>query len=141
MNDDVHGIRDALRPGLKLTAAGKRQISVLFAVLPSSLPIYSVDSGIFLVKTRNMPESTEYSRNLGRTLKKLKTTIHIDYSGSMNPSPFLTLRTPIHFLIRKPRCGPGSIPGPGVTCGFFLWVLQFSSLHKDQHSKFQSIRK
>ena len=47
------------------------------------------------------------------------------------------------------RCGPGSIPGPGVTCGLslllvlvsaprvFLQVLQFSSLHKNQHSKFQ----
>ena len=46
-------------------------------------------------------------------------------------------------------CGPGSIPGPGVTCGLslllvlvpaprvFLQVLQFSSLHKNQHSKFQ----
>ena len=42
------------------------------------------------------------------------------------------------------RCGPGSIPGPGVTCGLslllvfvlaprvFLQVLQFSSLHKNQ---------
>ena len=47
------------------------------------------------------------------------------------------------------RCGLGSIPGPGVTCGLslllvlipaprvFLWVLRFSSLHKNQHSKFQ----
>ena len=47
------------------------------------------------------------------------------------------------------HCGPGSIPGPGVTCGLslllvlvpaprvFLWVLQFSSLHRNQHSKFQ----
>ena len=47
------------------------------------------------------------------------------------------------------RCGPGSIPGPGVTCGLslllvlvraprvFLRVLRFSSLHKNQHSKFQ----
>ena len=45
--------------------------------------------------------------------------------------------------------GPGSIPGPGVTCGLslllvlvpaprvFLRVLRFSSLHKNQHSKFQ----
>ena len=47
------------------------------------------------------------------------------------------------------QCGPGSIPGPGIICGLslllvlvrasrvFLWVLQFSSLHKNQHSKFQ----
>ena len=47
------------------------------------------------------------------------------------------------------RCGPGSIPGPGVTCGLslllvlvpaprvFLRVLRFSSLHKNQHSKFK----
>ena len=47
------------------------------------------------------------------------------------------------------RCGPGSIPGPGVTCGLslllvlvlarrvFLRVLRFSSLHKNQHAKFQ----
>ena len=45
-------------------------------------------------------------------------------------------------------CGPGSIPGLGVTCGlsllfamvlapqFFLRILQFSSLHKNKHSKF-----
>ena len=50
---------------------------------------------------------------------------------------------PSHF------CGPGSIPGPGVTCGLslllvlipaqrvFLWVLWFSSFHKNQRSKFQ----
>ena len=43
------------------------------------------------------------------------------------------------------QCGPGSIPGPGVICGLslllvlvlaprvFLRVLQFSSLHKNQH--------
>ena len=43
------------------------------------------------------------------------------------------------------QCGPGSIPGLGVICGLslllvlvpaprvFLWVLQFSSLHKNQH--------
>ena len=43
------------------------------------------------------------------------------------------------------RCGPGSIPGPGVTCELsvllvlvpaprvFLRVLRFSSLHKNQH--------
>ena len=43
------------------------------------------------------------------------------------------------------RCGPGSIRGPGVICGLslllvlvlaprvFLWVLRFSSLHKNQH--------
>ncbi len=42
------------------------------------------------------------------------------------------------------QCGPGSIPGPGVICGlslllvlvlaprFFLRVLRFSSLHKNQ---------
>ena len=47
------------------------------------------------------------------------------------------------------RCGPGSIPGPGVTCGLsllfvlvptprvFLRVFWFSSLHKNPHSKFQ----
>ena len=47
------------------------------------------------------------------------------------------------------HCGPGSIPGPDVTCGLslllvlvpaprvFLRVLRFSSLHKNQHSKFQ----
>ena len=47
------------------------------------------------------------------------------------------------------RCDPGLIPGPGVTCGLslllvlvpaprvFLQVLRFSSLHKNQHSKFQ----
>ena len=47
------------------------------------------------------------------------------------------------------RCGPGSIPGPGVTCGLslllvlvlaprvFLRVLRFSSLHKNQRAKFQ----
>ena len=47
------------------------------------------------------------------------------------------------------RCDPGSIPGPGVTCGLslllvlvlaprvFLRVLRFSSLHKNQHAKFQ----
>ena len=47
------------------------------------------------------------------------------------------------------HCGPGSIPGPGFTCGLslllvlvpaprvFLRVLRFSSLHKNQHSKFQ----
>ena len=46
-------------------------------------------------------------------------------------------------------CGPGSIPIPGVTCGLslllvlvlvprvFLRVLRFSSLHKNQHAKFQ----
>ena len=46
-------------------------------------------------------------------------------------------------------CGLGSIPGPGVTCGLslllvlalaprvFLRVLRFSSLHKNQHPKFQ----
>ena len=45
--------------------------------------------------------------------------------------------------------GPGSIPWPGVTCGFslllvlvvgprvFLQVLWFSSLHKNRHAKFQ----
>ena len=43
------------------------------------------------------------------------------------------------------QCGPGSIPGPGVICGLslllvlvlasrvFLWVLRFSSPHKNQH--------
>ena len=47
------------------------------------------------------------------------------------------------------HCGLGSIPGSGVTCGLslllvlilaprvFLRVLQFSSLRKNQHSKFQ----
>ena len=42
-------------------------------------------------------------------------------------------------------CGPGSIPGPGVTCGLslllvlvpaprvLLRVLRFSSLHKNEH--------
>ena len=47
------------------------------------------------------------------------------------------------------RCGPGSIPGSGVTCGLslllvlvpdprvFLRVLRFSSLHKNLYSKFQ----
>ena len=44
------------------------------------------------------------------------------------------------------RCGPGSIPRPGITCGLsllsvliegFLCVLRFSSLHKNQHAKFQ----
>ena len=45
--------------------------------------------------------------------------------------------------------GPGLIPRPGITCGLslslvpvfaarvFLWPLQFSSLHQNQHSKFQ----
>ena len=45
-------------------------------------------------------------------------------------------------------CGPGTIPGPDVTCGLslllvmvlapkvFLRVLRFSSLHKNQHFKF-----
>ena len=38
--------------------------------------------------------------------------------------------------------GLGSIPGPGVTCGLSLLLvfpqaLRFSSLHKNQHSKFQ----
>ena len=45
-------------------------------------------------------------------------------------------------------CGPGSIPGLGVRCGLsllfamvlspqvFLRILQFSSLHKNKHSKF-----
>ena len=44
------------------------------------------------------------------------------------------------------RCGPGSIPGPGVTCGLslllvvilaprvFLRFIRFSSLHKNQHT-------
>ena len=47
------------------------------------------------------------------------------------------------------QCGTGSIPGPGVICGLslllvlslaprvFLRVLRFSSLLKNQHSKFQ----
>ena len=47
------------------------------------------------------------------------------------------------------QSGPRSVPGPGVTCGLNLWlvlvpvpggflrVLRFSSLHKNQHSKFQ----
>ena len=47
------------------------------------------------------------------------------------------------------QCGPGSIPGLGTICGLslllllvsalrvFLRVLRFSSLHKNQHSKFQ----
>ena len=47
------------------------------------------------------------------------------------------------------RCGPGSIPGTDVTCGLslllvlvlvprvFVRVLRFSSLHKNQHAKFQ----
>ena len=47
------------------------------------------------------------------------------------------------------HCGRGSIAGPGVTCGLslllvlvlaprvFLRVLRFSSLHKNQHAKFQ----
>ena len=47
------------------------------------------------------------------------------------------------------QCGPGSIPGPGVICGLSLLsflsltqrvfprVLQFSALHKNQHSKFE----
>ena len=47
------------------------------------------------------------------------------------------------------RCGPGSIPEPGVTSGLslllvlvpaprvFLRVLRFPSLHKNQHSKFR----
>ena len=47
------------------------------------------------------------------------------------------------------QCGTGSIPGPGVICGLslllvlslaprvFLRVLRFSSLRKNQHSKFQ----
>ena len=51
------------------------------------------------------------------------------------------------------RCGPGSIPGPGVTCGLslllvlvpaprvFLWVLRFSSLQKTNSSNSNSIRK
>ena len=50
------------------------------------------------------------------------------------------------------RCRLGLIPGPGVTCGLSLLlvlvlptasvrVLQFSSLHKNQHSKFQFIQK
>ena len=48
-------------------------------------------------------------------------------------------------VLASHRCGPGSIPGPGVTCGLslllvlipaprvFLRVLRFSSLHKNQH--------
>ena len=47
--------------------------------------------------------------------------------------------------IASNRCGSGSTPGPGVTCGLslllvlysalsvFLGVLRFSSLHKNQH--------
>ena len=43
------------------------------------------------------------------------------------------------------QCGPGSVPSPGVIRGLslllvlvlapwvFLWVLRFSSLHKNQH--------
>ena len=52
-------------------------------------------------------------------------------------------------VLTSHRCGPGSIPAPGVTCGLslllvlvpaprvFLRVLRFSSLHKNQHSKIQ----
>ena len=52
-------------------------------------------------------------------------------------------------LLASHRCGPGSIPGPGVTCGLrlllvlvlnlqvCLGVLQFFSLHKNQHAKIQ----
>ena len=52
-------------------------------------------------------------------------------------------------VLASHRCGLGSIPGPGITCGLslllvlvpaprvFLRVLRFSSLHKNQHSKFQ----
>ena len=47
------------------------------------------------------------------------------------------------------QCSPGSIPEPGVMCGFslllvliptpsiFLLLLQFSFIHKNQHFKFQ----
>ena len=45
-------------------------------------------------------------------------------------------------VLASHHCGPVLIPGPGITCGLsllfvlipalrvFLWVLQFSSLHK-----------
>ena len=48
-------------------------------------------------------------------------------------------------VLASHRCGLGSIPGPGVTCGLslllvlvpaprvFLRVLRFSFLHKNQH--------
>ena len=48
------------------------------------------------------------------------------------------------------QCGPGLIPSPCVTCGLslllvlilaarvFLWVLQFSSLHRDLHFQIRS---
>ena len=52
-------------------------------------------------------------------------------------------------VLASHRCVLGSIPGPGVICGLslllvlmpaprvFLRALQFSSLYKTQHSKFQ----
>ena len=52
-------------------------------------------------------------------------------------------------VLASHRCRPDSIPGPGVICGLslvlvlvlapkvFHRVLRFSSLHKNQHSKFQ----
>ena len=55
----------------------------------------------------------------------------------------------VHMSAHPHHCGPGSIPRPGVTCGFslllvcvfaprvFLRVLWFSSFHKNQHSKLQ----
>ena len=51
----------------------------------------------------------------------------------------------VRALIASHQCGPGSIPGFGAICGLslllalipaprvFLRVLQFSSLHKNQH--------
>ena len=43
------------------------------------------------------------------------------------------------------HCGLGSLPGPCIRCGLvlvlalrvILWFLQFNTLHKNQHSKFQ----
>ena len=55
----------------------------------------------------------------------------------------------VHRALTSHHCGPGSIPRPGVTCGFslllvcvfaprvFLQVLWFSSFNKNQHSKLQ----
>ena len=52
-------------------------------------------------------------------------------------------------VLASHQCGPGSIPGPSATYELslllvlvpaprvFLRVLRFSSLHKNQHSKFQ----
>ena len=75
-----------------------------------------------------------------------------DYTDSSLNSPLISKFTAqgsrdvaVVRALASHRCGPGSIPGPGVTCGLslllvlvpaprvFLRVLRFSSLHKNQH--------